>query len=478
MLEMEDDDQVSDWTKGLPSNEELTPLSHSLISQVLASAFRIKHEEPMTADDVRRESRATLRNIFNQKSTPAFDVSGAFPAFQEEEEAGGFGYGMDGRHVEEEFRGERRVEEDFRGIRADEEFREEFRGNQREEERRDGRPHAVDDRMDHRGASRPEAPRLPSAASGTDTSRGNAGVGGPGAQPLQGSAAGREYLSTPTNPGGDSTALEQRAKRPGSSTSPFLMNALPYGPYESSRAEAGGKDDDDDESGRAGAAADLELEDANSAGGPASSNEDPNAKRARLVWTPQLHKRFVEAVGHLGIKSAVPKTIMQLMNVEGLTRENVASHLQKYRLYLKRMQGLSGDDGPSPSDHLFASMPLPPGMSPHFIPSRDDGGGGGGGGGPFQKPILPMGYPGLVRPGSFVGGYEPMAYGPRAGGCMQQQTPIPDPRMPVNVAENEGRSHASRIQHGNHRSQSHQNQQPSSSSQCALPLFPTNGNRR
>ncbi|KAG9138081.1 hypothetical protein Leryth_001337 [Lithospermum erythrorhizon] len=53
-------------------------------------------------------------------------------------------------------------------------------------------------------------------------------------------------------------------------------------------------------------------------------------KRPRLVWTPQLHKRFVDAVAHLGIKNAVPKTIMQLMSVDGLTRENVASHLQKY----------------------------------------------------------------------------------------------------------------------------------------------------
>ena len=35
----------------------------------------------------------------------------------------------------------------------------------------------------------------------------------------------------------------------------------------------------------------------------------------------------------------MPKTILQLMNVEGMTRENVASHLQKYRLYLKRMAG-------------------------------------------------------------------------------------------------------------------------------------------
>ncbi|KAJ4910404.1 Transcription factor LUX [Raphanus sativus] len=50
---------------------------------------------------------------------------------------------------------------------------------------------------------------------------------------------------------------------------------------------------------------------------------------------------------------------MQLMNVEGLTRENVASHLQKYRLYLKRMQGLT-TDGPSSSDKLFSSTPVPP----------------------------------------------------------------------------------------------------------------------
>ncbi|XP_021715378.1 transcription factor PCL1-like [Chenopodium quinoa] len=72
-------------------------------------------------------------------------------------------------------------------------------------------------------------------------------------------------------------------------------------------------------------------------------------KRSRLVWTPQLHKRFVDVVGHLGIKNAVPKTIMQLMNVEGLTRENVASHLQKYRLYLKRMRGDSFDGGSNSS---------------------------------------------------------------------------------------------------------------------------------
>ncbi|GMH11190.1 hypothetical protein Nepgr_013031 [Nepenthes gracilis] len=81
-------------------------------------------------------------------------------------------------------------------------------------------------------------------------------------------------------------------------------------------------------------------------------------KRSRIEWTPLLHKRFIDVVAHLGIKNAVPKTIMQLMNVEGLTRENVASHLQKYRLYLKRMQGPSSESHSS-SDQLFATTPVP-----------------------------------------------------------------------------------------------------------------------
>ncbi|CAN1331529.1 Transcription factor MYBC1 [Linum perenne] len=63
--------------------------------------------------------------------------------------------------------------------------------------------------------------------------------------------------------------------------------------------------------------------------GSCTGGDEParTLKRPRLVWTPQLHKRFVDAVAHLGIKNAVPKTIMQLMSVGGLTRENVASHL-------------------------------------------------------------------------------------------------------------------------------------------------------
>lgn len=89
-------------------------------------------------------------------------------------------------------------------------------------------------------------------------------------------------------------------------------------------------------------------------------NDDPSAqKKPRVVWTVELHKKFVAAVNQLGFESkffcllmslcyenentlllvlillfvvlsaeAMPKKILDLMNVEKLTRENVASHLQ------------------------------------------------------------------------------------------------------------------------------------------------------
>ncbi|XP_042008320.1 two-component response regulator ORR21-like [Salvia splendens] len=69
-----------------------------------------------------------------------------------------------------------------------------------------------------------------------------------------------------------------------------------------------------------------------------TDNDDPStSKKARVVWSVELHQQFVTAVNQLGIDKAVPKRILELMNVPGLTRENVASHLQKFRLYLKRL---------------------------------------------------------------------------------------------------------------------------------------------
>ncbi|CAM8888271.1 unnamed protein product [Rhodiola kirilowii] len=60
-----------------------------------------------------------------------------------------------------------------------------------------------------------------------------------------------------------------------------------------------------------------------------------NRKKMKVDWTSDLHKKFVQAVEQLGIDQAIPSRILELMKVEGLTRHNVASHLQKYRMHRK-----------------------------------------------------------------------------------------------------------------------------------------------
>ncbi|KAB8112907.1 hypothetical protein EE612_051704 [Oryza sativa] len=61
-----------------------------------------------------------------------------------------------------------------------------------------------------------------------------------------------------------------------------------------------------------------------------------NLGKSRLTWTTQLHRQFIAAVNHLGEDKAVPKKILGIMKVKHLTREQVASHLQKYRMQLKK----------------------------------------------------------------------------------------------------------------------------------------------
>ncbi|GAB4850838.1 hypothetical protein Ancab_030137 [Ancistrocladus abbreviatus] len=86
-------------------------------------------------------------------------------------------------------------------------------------------------------------------------------------------------------------------------------------------------------------------------------------KKPRVVWSVELHQQFVTAVNQLDIDKAVPKKILELMNVPGLTRENVASHLQKYRLYLRRLSGVPQHQGGlnnsfmGPQDPSFGTMP-------------------------------------------------------------------------------------------------------------------------
>ncbi|GAA0167401.1 DNA-binding transcription factor [Lithospermum erythrorhizon] len=60
-------------------------------------------------------------------------------------------------------------------------------------------------------------------------------------------------------------------------------------------------------------------------------------RKQRRCWSAELHRRFVDALQQLGgTQVATPKQIRELMQVDGLTNDEVKSHLQKYRLHTKR----------------------------------------------------------------------------------------------------------------------------------------------
>ncbi|KAM6592663.1 hypothetical protein CsatA_000366 [Cannabis sativa] len=66
--------------------------------------------------------------------------------------------------------------------------------------------------------------------------------------------------------------------------------------------------------------------------------EGSKSKRSCLVWTPQLHNKFTKALSLLGDEKAQPKMIREEMGVPHLTRHQIASHLQKYKAGVKRLQ--------------------------------------------------------------------------------------------------------------------------------------------
>ncbi|TVU21220.1 hypothetical protein EJB05_30845 [Eragrostis curvula] len=93
--------------------------------------------------------------------------------------------------------------------------------------------------------------------------------------------------------------------------------------------------------------------------------QQTNGKRPRLVWTTELHEMFVRACRSLD-REVVPKKILEAMKVNGLTRENVASHLQKYRQNLQgrgpatRRRGVNGGNGTVTMQHAAAPASLQP----------------------------------------------------------------------------------------------------------------------
>ncbi|KAF8098958.1 hypothetical protein N665_0255s0034 [Sinapis alba] len=69
---------------------------------------------------------------------------------------------------------------------------------------------------------------------------------------------------------------------------------------------------------------------------PLQSHHIPK-KEQRRRWSQDLHRKFVDALHSLGgSQVATPKQIRDMMKVDGLTNDEVKSHLQKYRMHIRK----------------------------------------------------------------------------------------------------------------------------------------------
>ncbi|CAK9188367.1 unnamed protein product [Ilex paraguariensis] len=86
-------------------------------------------------------------------------------------------------------------------------------------------------------------------------------------------------------------------------------------------------------------------------GSKREEKEGKSEKKARRCWSPELHRRFLQALQQLGgAHVATPKQIRELMKVDELSNDEVKSHLQKYRLHMRR---------PSSSMHNYNNSQAP-----------------------------------------------------------------------------------------------------------------------
>lgn len=108
--------------------------------------------------------------------------------------------------------------------------------------------------------------------------------------------------------------------------------------------------------GLSGAACERNLQ-GGAPSAPRAIAKHATARRRRLKWTDELHQKFLRAIDEVGSETAVPKALMMSMNVPGLTRENIASHLQKYRQRLKeRAAGAAADGERNGSEHTSSDQ--------------------------------------------------------------------------------------------------------------------------
>ncbi|KAJ4902979.1 Two-component response regulator ARR12 [Raphanus sativus] len=154
-------------------------------------------------------------------------------------------------------------------------------------------------------------------------------------------------------------------------------------------------------------------------------NDDPSSqKKPRVVWTVELHKKFVAAVNQLGFEKAMPKKILDLMNVEKLTRENVASHLQKFRLYLKRISGNQQAIMANSDLHFLQMSNGLDGFHHRPIPAGSGQFHGGAAAAAGMRPFPPNGILGRLNTPSGIGGVRSLSSSPSSGMFLQNPTDL------------------------------------------------------
>ncbi|KAJ8764296.1 hypothetical protein K2173_006036 [Erythroxylum novogranatense] len=115
----------------------------------------------------------------------------------------------------------------------------------------------------------------------------------------------------------------------------------------------------------------------------ATIHQHQGNKKQRRCWSPELHHRFIDALERLGgPQVATPKQIRELMKVDGLTNDEVKSHLQKYRLHIRKHPGptaasnglwkASDRSNPSTSESVSPQGPLLGTESAKYTSSEDD----------------------------------------------------------------------------------------------------------
>ncbi|XP_078428479.1 transcription factor HHO2-like [Wolffia australiana] len=92
--------------------------------------------------------------------------------------------------------------------------------------------------------------------------------------------------------------------------------------------------------------------------GSSSSGSDDRRtmahRKSRRCWSQDLHRRFLDALNQLGgTEAATPKRIREIMKEDGLTNDEVKSHLQKYRLHSRRPCQTTHGKGSSAQQVVF-----------------------------------------------------------------------------------------------------------------------------